>query len=162
LLKWVELSVPQGTRASKACGALLLLSAILGIALLALDNVLRTYATLHYYALLAFVVVDIAVGIYVLARPGKIVFSIAIIWCIVRIILQFADLSQASTYQFSSYGQFADYLFNPTSSLSVSFGNPPGVPGLLIDLILILELAVIAIAWRLGHSVLPQSKMTPI
>jgi len=148
-------------RASKACGALLILSAILGIAVLALDNVLRT-VTLHYYALLAFVVVDVAVGIYVLARPGKMVFSIAIVWCIVRVILQFADLSQASVYQFSSYGQFADYLFNPTSSLSVSLGNPPGVPGLLIDFILILELAVIAIAWKLGHTVLPQSKMTPI
>jgi hypothetical protein len=141
---------------------LLILSAILGIALLGLDNVLRTYATLHYYALIAFVVVDIAVGIYVVARPVKMVFSIAITWCIVRIILQFADLSQASAYQFSSYGQFADYLFNPASSLSVSFGNPLGVPGLLIDLILMLELAVIAITWRLGHSVLPQSKMTPI
>ncbi len=130
---------------------------MLGIALLALDNVLRTYATLHYYALLAFVIVDTAVGIYVLARPVKMVFSIAIIWCIVRIILQFADLSQASVYHFSSYGQFADYLFDPASSLSVSFGNPSGVPGLLIDLILILEVAVIAIAWRLGHSVPPQN-----
>ncbi len=145
--KWIELSVPQGSRASKACGALLILSAILGIALLALDNVLRTYAIVHYYALIAFVVVDITVGIYVLARPGKMVFLVAMIWCIVRIILQFADLSQASVYQFASYGQFADYLFNPTSSVSVSFGNPPGVPGLLIDLILILEIAVIGIAW---------------
>lgn len=158
MLKWVELSVPQGSRASKACGALLILSAILGIALLALDNVLRTYATIHYCALLAFVIVDIVVGIYVLARPRKMVFSIAIIWCIVRIVLQFADLSQASVYQFSSYGQFADFLFNPTSSLSVSLGNPPGVPGLLIDLILILEVAVIAIAWKLGHSVPPKAK----
>jgi len=158
LLKWVELSVPQGPRASKACGALLILSAILGIALLALDNVLRTFATLHYYALLAFVVVDIAVGIYVLARPVKMVFSIAIIWCVLRVILQFADVSQASVYRFSSYGQFADYLFNPASSLSVSFGNPPGVPGLLIDLTLILELAVIAIAWKLGHPFSPKAK----
>jgi hypothetical protein len=131
---------------------------MLGIALLGLDNVLRTYATLHYYALLAFVIVDIGVGIYVLARPGKMVFSIAIVWCIVRIILQFADLSQASVYHFSSYAQFADYLFNPSSSVSLSFGNPPGVPGLLIDLILILELAVIAIAWRLRVSVPPKTQ----
>jgi hypothetical protein len=130
----------------------------LGIALLALDNVLRTGATLHYYALLAFVIVDIAVGIYVLARPVKMVFSIAIIWCIVRIILQFADLSQAAVYQFSSYAQFADYLFNPASSLSISFGNPPGVPGLLIDLILVLEVAVIVVAWRLSHSVPPKAQ----
>ncbi len=115
---------------------------------MALDDVLRTFAILHYYALIAFVVVDVAVGIYVLARPGNMAFLIATIWCVARIILQFADLSQASVYQFSSYGQFADYLFNPTSSLSVSFGNPPGVPGLLIDLILILEIAIIVIAWR--------------
>jgi hypothetical protein len=156
------LSVPQGIGASKACGALLIVSAILGIVLLALDNVLRTSAILHYYSLVAFVIVDVAIGIYILARPGKMVLSIAIIWCVVRIILQFADLSQASVYQFSSYGQFADYLFNPTSSLSISLGNPAGVPGLLIDLILILELAVIAIAWRLGHSVRPYGKIAPI
>jgi hypothetical protein len=158
----IELSVvPQGTKAPKACGSLLILSAIMGIGLLALDNVLRT-AALHYYVLIAFVIVDIAVAIYVLARPVKMTFWIAILWCIVRIILQFADLSQASVYQFSGYGQFADYLFNPVSNLSVSLGNPLGVPGLLIDIILILELAVIAIAWRLSHSVLPQSNMASV
>ena len=140
--------------ASRACGGLLILSAVFGIGILALDTVLRT-ATVYYYALLAFVVVDVAVGVSILARPVRMVFSIAIIWCAVRIVLQFADLSG------SSYVQFADYLFNPASSFSVSLGNPPMVPGLLIDCILILEFAVIAIAWRLRHASSPQSKTTP-
>ncbi|MGA2971759.1 MAG: hypothetical protein ABSE39_03930 [Candidatus Bathyarchaeia archaeon] len=34
------------------------------------------------------------------------------------------------------------------SGLAVSLGNPPGVPGALIDLILALEIAVFAVAWK--------------
>ncbi len=120
----------------------------MGLVISGVDNVLRTGAPAHYYALIGLVSVDIVVGSFVVAKPTKIAFSIAIGWSLLRIILQVADISQASVYQFSSYGQFADYLFNPASALSVSLGNPPGVPGALIDLILILEMAVVAVAWK--------------
>ncbi len=134
--------------ASKVSGVLLALTAILGLAILSFDNVLRTGAPAHFYTLVGFVILDFAVGILVVARPTKTAFSIVIGWCLLRIILQIADISQASVYQFSSYVQFADYLFNPASGLAVSLGNPPGVPAALIDLILALEIAVIAVAWK--------------
>jgi hypothetical protein len=134
--------------ASKVSGGLLALTAILGIAILGFDNVLRTGAPAHYYALIGFVILDIAVGIFVITKHTKKAFSIVIGWCLLRIILQIADISQASVYQFSSYVQFADYLFNPASGLAVSLGNPSGVPGALIDLILALEVVVIVVAWK--------------
>jgi hypothetical protein len=127
-------------------GGLLVLTAILGLTILGWDSVLRTGAPVHYYALIGFVTVDIAIGAFVMTKPTKTAFTIAIAWSLLRIILQIADISQASAYQFASYGQFADYLFNPASGLAVSLGNPPGVPAALIDLILILEIAVIAVA----------------
>jgi hypothetical protein len=141
-------SVIQIQTASKASGGLLILAAVLEIVLLVEDNVLRMGAVLHYYALIVFVALDVVIGIFVLAKPTKITFSIVMGWVLLRIILQFADLSQASVYKFANYGQFADYLFNPASGTSASFGNPPGVPGALIDLIVFLEIVVLAIAWK--------------
>lgn len=129
-----------------------MLTAILGIAILSTDNVLRSGAPMHYYALIAFVIVDLIVGTFVFTKGTRVAFLIAIAWSILRIVLQIADLSQASVYQFSSYTQFADYLFNPTSGIAVSLGNPPGVPGMLIDLIIVFELAVIVIAWSSSRS----------
>lgn len=142
-----EVPVIQTTTASKVSGGLLIFSAIFGLLILGTDSVLRG-ASAHYFALIGFVILDIAVGILVIARPTKMAFSIAIGWSLLRIILQIADITQASTYQFSSYGQFADYLFNPGSGLAVSLGNPPGVPAALIDLIMIIEIAVTAISWK--------------
>ena len=124
-----------------------MLTGILGIAILGTDNVLRSGAPMHYYALIVFVIVDFIVGAFVLTKGTRPALLVAIAWSILRIVLQIADLSQASVYQFSSYAQFADYLFKPTSGMAVSLGNPPGVPGALIDLIIVFELAVIAIAW---------------
>ncbi len=138
--------------ASKVSGGLLALTAILGVVILGLDNVLRMGAPAHYYALMGFVVVDFAVGTLVITRPTKTAFSIVIGWCLLRIILQVADISQASAYQFSSYAQFADYLFNPASGLAASLGNPPGVPAALIDLIIALEMAVVLVAWKSRRS----------
>ncbi len=133
---------------SKAVGGLLILTAVLGIILLSLDSVLRSGAPTHYYTLVLFVIVDIVIAIFVIAKSTPMGFTLALGWSLLRILLQVADVSQASVYQFSSYGQFADYLFNPTSSLSTSLGNPPGVPAALIDLILIFEVAVVALAWK--------------
>ena len=134
---------------SKVVGGLMFFTAILGAAVLAFDGVLPTGAPVHYYALAFFVIVDFAVGILVVARPSKQAYSFVICWCLLRIFLQVADITQASMYHFSSYGQFADYLFNPVSAVSSSLGNPPGIPGLPIDFILILELAALILAWKL-------------
>ena len=123
-------------------------TAALGLVILAFDSVLRTYALTHYDALILFVMADIATGIFVIAKPTKVAYSVVVAWSMLRIILQFADVSQAAVYQFSSYGQFADYLFNPASALSASFGNPAGIPGLPVDLILGIELLALVLAWK--------------
>jgi len=141
----------QNQKISKFAGGLLILTPLLGLILLGLDNVLRTGSPTHYLILILFVIVDFAIGIFVVVKPIKSAFWIAVGWNVLRITLQIADISQASTYQFSNYGQFADYLFNPASTISVSLGNPPGVPGFIIDLILILEAVVIVLVWRRRH-----------
>ena len=135
-------------RASKLVGGLVILTGISGFILLSLDIVLRSGAPTHFYALAFFVLVDIGVGVFVLAKPTKLAYTMVIGWSLLRIILQFADVSQASAYQFSSYAQFADYLFNPASAVSASLGNPPGVPGALIDVIVILEIVALVLAWN--------------
>ena len=131
---------------SKRPGAFLAIIGILGLALLLTDQILRG-ATDHFYALILFVIVDFVLSGLVIARPGRTAFKLAAIWCALRIMLQLADISQAPLYQFT-YAQFADYLFNPVSSLSSSLGNPPGVPGAVIDLMTALQVATTAVAWK--------------
>jgi len=136
----------------KVVGGLMLLTAVLGIVILGFDGVLRSGAPAHYYALIFFVAVDILIGILVTTKPSNSTYTAVVWWSSLRIILQLADISQASMYQFASYGQFADYLFNPASAVSAGLGNPPAIPGLPIDLILILELAAIVLSLK-GRSV---------
>ncbi len=120
---------------------LLATSGTLGVVILLTDQILRGAAD-HFYALLLFVIVDFALAGSVIAKPSIHIFRLSAIWCALRIILQVADISQAPIYQFT-YAQFADYLFNPISSVSSSLGNPLGVPGALLDLIIIIELAIL-------------------
>lgn len=122
---------------------MLALTGILGIAILAADNVLRA-VPMHFYALVVFVIVDFAVAGFVFMKPSKMVFTIAAGWSALRIIIQIADVSQAQVLGYSGYGEFANYLFNP---LTASAGNPMGVPAALMDLMIILELVVIWVAW---------------
>lgn len=44
-------------------GSLFVMSAILGIVILAFDSVLRTGAPPHYYALIVFVIIDFMLGV---------------------------------------------------------------------------------------------------
>ena len=69
-------------------------------------------------------------------------FKVAGLWSALRIILQFGDVMLGPMFQFS-YAQFFDYLFNPASPLPASLGNPPGIPPVPIDLILICDIAVL-------------------
>jgi len=127
-------------------GAILAVSGLLGLGILLTDQILRG-VTDHFYALILFVIVDLVLSGLVVAKPGRAAFRLAAIWCALRIVLQLGDISQAPLYQLT-YAQFADYLFNPVSSVSSSLGNPPGVPGLLLDLIIILEVAIIVLVAR--------------
>ena len=138
----------QTPKAAKIVGALLALTGILGILILAFDRVLAESAPLHLYALVSFVAIDFLLAAVVLAKPSKMIFTATAGWSILRIILQIADVSQVHQPGFEMrYREFADYLFNPVSSIGTSAGNPTGVPGALMDLTVLFEIIVIVIAW---------------
>jgi len=134
-------------RESSIIGSLFVASGILGIAILALDTVLRTGAPPHYYALLAFVIIDFVLGALAFPMPKNMLVRLAILWSVLRILIQLGDVYLGPMYQFT-YAQFADYLFNPVSSLPASLGNPAGIPPVPIDLILLIDIAVLFIAVR--------------
>ncbi len=134
-------------QASTTIGRLFIISAILGAVILVLDNALPT-VPLHYYSLVVFVIIDIVVGILASIKRTTRVGLLAAVWAALRILIQIADVSQASATGFSSSAQFADYLFNPLSSVPQSLGNLPGIPSVPIDLILIIDIIVLVLVFR--------------
>jgi hypothetical protein len=128
-------------------GSLFVASGILGIVILALDQVLRAGAPPHYYALIVFVIIDFLVGALAFPMPKGMLVRLAVLWSVLRILIQLGDVYLGPMYQFT-YAQFADYLFNPLSSLPASLGNPAGIPPVPIDLILIINIAVLLISVR--------------
>jgi hypothetical protein len=132
-------SAITSSTASRVPGGLLAVIGLLGALILALDHVLWETASMHAYGLIVFVIVDFSFCAFVLARSSKTAFALAGAWCILRIIIQIGDISLGPSFGLT-YAQFADYLFNPAAT------NPPnatGIPGALIDIILILEIVVI-------------------
>jgi hypothetical protein len=132
----------------KVTGGLLALIGLLGIVVLATDHVLWGVAPLHAYGLIVFVIVDFALCGFLLTKPSKMAFTLTGGWCILRIIIQLGDIALAPSF-FLTYTQFAEYLFSP---LVNNPPNAPGIPGALIDAIMILEIAVIWITMRVRSS----------
>lgn len=129
---------------SKLAGGLLALTGILGIIILSVDRILwQSLSGQHAYGLIVFVIIDFVVAAFVLAKASKLAFTVAAGWSGLRIIIQFADIYFGPAIGLT-YSRFADYLFNPTAS---NPPNPTGVPGAVIDLILILEIIVVLLAW---------------
>ena len=129
---------------SKTVGLLLAITGILGVVILVADKILPA-VPMHYYALVVFVIVDFVFAGFVLMKPSKMSFMLAAAWSLLRIIIQIADVSQASAPGIGlSYADFASYLFNPVGATPP---NPMGVPGALIDLIVLLEIVVFWLAW---------------
>jgi len=132
------------SRAPRVTGLLLAVIGFLGALVLGLDRILWETAPIHAYGLIAFVIIDLAAAAFVFARPSKIAFTVAGVWSAARIIIQIGDISLGPSFGLT-YAQFVDYLFNPAA---VNPPNPAGIPGALIDLILILEIVVIWLAWK--------------
>jgi arsenite oxidase small subunit len=139
-------------RASGTIAILFAASGILGVVILALDKGLQSVPT-HYDALIGFVIIDLIVGILVLAEPTTMMGRLAAVWSGLRILIQIADLTQAPSYQFT-YAQFANYLFNPLSSPPGSFG----IPAMPIDLILIIDIIVLAMVLRAPRKAASETK----
>lgn len=135
-------------KASKLAGGLLATTGLLGIIILAADQILReSLGGQHWYGLIAFVVIDFVVAAYLVVKPSGTILMFGAVWSIFRIIIQLADVATAPMSQMT-YEDFANYLFNPTL---VTSPNPPGVPAALIDLILLLELVVVGVAFGGRH-----------
>jgi hypothetical protein len=134
---------------SRTIGTLFVISGILGITLLALDRVLLTGAPQHYDALIGFVIIDFLVGALAFPMPQRLMLKVTAIWSALRILIQLGDVMLGPMFQFT-YAQFADYLFNPASALPASLGNPPGIPPVPIDLILICDIVILARVARAG------------
>jgi hypothetical protein len=123
-------------------GPLFVISGILGVVILALDQVLRAGAPQHYDALILFVIIDFLVGALAFPMPQNLILRVAAIWSALRILIQLGDVMLGPMFQFT-YAQFADYLFNTASALPGSLGNPAGIPPVPIDLILLCDIAIL-------------------
>jgi hypothetical protein len=124
-------------------GGLVALTGILGVILLIADKILwESLSGSHAYVLILFVLVDFVVAGFVLLKAGKTALNVAGLWSILRIVAQLGNVLSAPQMGLT-YAQFADYLFDP---LVLQEGNPPGVPAVLLDLIIVFELVVI-LAW---------------
>lgn len=130
------------SKISKAVGGLLVFTGLLGLLILAEDQVLWASAASHAYTLIAFVILDLVMAALVLLKSSKMVFTLVAAWSGLRVALQIGDVFLAPTFQLT-YAQFADYLFNPTSTTPP---NSTGIPGALIDLILLSEVIIVALA----------------
>ncbi len=130
--------------------ALLVLTALLAIALLTQDNILWAVAIIKAYALILFVVIDLAIAGLVY-KGNKMGFTLALGWSILRITMQVGDVATAGQYGFMPH-DFADYLFNPTASHPSNPSNPQGVPGIFLDAILIFEILTAVLAFKARSS----------
>lgn len=118
---------------------------ILGVILLVFDKSLQEYAPSHVDALIVFVIVDFALAALLITKPSRTTLTLAVGWSLLRIILQLGDVLLGSSLGFESNAQFGNYLFNPTNPVE---DNPPGVPGAVLDLMLLLQLTTIGLGWK--------------
>jgi hypothetical protein len=119
-----------------------LLSVVLTIILLIFDQILWTSAPANAFLLIVFIGIDLALSMLLLALTYRWLFALIAVWSAFRIATWFAAVLQAPDYGLT-YAQFANYLFNPLASTPP---NPPAVPGILVDPILVLEVLVLVFA----------------
>ena len=101
---------PAGKRRPTGTILLLLISALLGIVILATDKNIWKDAPLHAYGLVAFVVVDLVLLGLVMMRPTKQTLRIVLGWGLLQIVIMLANIFNGpSTY--GSPSDFATYLF---------------------------------------------------
>lgn len=122
-------------KASWIAGGLLAVTTMLALIILAF---LSEEVTLHFYALIVFVVLDLVLAGFVLLRPSKISFTLVALWGILRIVLFVGDISQASILQ------------SPSAE-----DNP--LEFRMLELIAILQIGLIGVAWKGRSALIRQS-----
>lgn len=142
---------------SKKIAALLGITALLGVVLLAVDPTLREYAPINEAALVVFIIIDLILAGIVYLKPSRTTFNLVVGWSILRIIMQIGDIATLPFLQGRSllqgpepvfgYADFANYLFNPLN-MNHFGNNPPGVPGVFLDLMILLQIVTAYLAWK--------------
>jgi len=128
--------------ASKVVALVTLLSVVLTIILLIFDKILWASAPANAFLLIVFIGIDLILSMLLLALTYRWLFALIAIWSAFRIATWFLAVLQAPDYGLT-YGEFANYLFNPLANTPP---NPPAVPGILVDPILVLEVLVLVFA----------------
>jgi len=140
---------------AKKIATILGITGLLDVVLLLFDSVLRSGAPTNYDVVIIFALVDFALAALVAMKSSRTILMSVVAWSVLRILLEIGDITQASVYQFASYGQFADYLFNPFSATAISLGNPRGIPGAALDLTLLLQLVLAVLGWKASTAKAP-------
>jgi hypothetical protein len=102
------------TKKGKFAVLLLLVSAILGVAILGTDKNLWQYQPLHAYGLIAFVVIDVVLAGMVLMRGTRSSLRISGLWGLLQALIMVGDIFTPSPFGSSfpvSQPDFANYLF---------------------------------------------------
>ena len=104
---------PSGTKKGKVTALLLLVSAILGVAILATDQNVWQYQPTHVYGLAAFVVVDLLLAGMVLMRGTRSALKISGLWGLLQALIMVGDIFWPSPFGSFAVSQtdFAKYLF---------------------------------------------------
>lgn len=104
---------PPATKKGKVTILLLLVSAILGVAILATDQNLWQYQPSHAYGLAAFVVVDLLLAGMVLMRGTRSSLKISGLWGLLQALIMVGDIFWPSPFGSFAVSQtdFAKYLF---------------------------------------------------
>jgi len=102
------------SKKGKVTAVPLLVSALLGIAILGTDQNLSQYQPTHVYGLAAFVVIDLVLAGLVLMKGTKLTLRIAGLWGLVQALVMLSDITTTNPFGNSfpiSQTDFARYLF---------------------------------------------------
>ena len=104
---------PPATKKGKVTVLLLLVSALLGAAILATDQNIWQYQPSHAYSLAAFIVVDVLLAGMVLMRGTRSALRVAGLWGLLQALIMVGDIFWPSPFGSFAVSQtdFAKYLF---------------------------------------------------
>jgi len=134
---------------SNLVGVLLVILAGLSFSILALDAFLWEVAfLLRVVPLSIFIVIHLILAGLVFTK--RVSYKPILIWAALLFVLGAGDVSQAPIFYDGApeFGAFASYLFNPLDPSGPSIGNPPGIPAIPIDLMMITYLALVGLSIR--------------
>jgi len=139
----------EAKRPSTLVGILLVILAGLSLSILALDAFLWEVAfLLRVVPLSIFIVIHLVFAGLVFTK--RVSYKPILIWAALLFVLGAADVSQAPVFYDGApeFAAFANYLFNPLDPSSSTIGNPPGIPAVPVDLMMITYLVLVGLSIR--------------